>query len=63
MVIKLSSRVREENKSVNILFEAVHQKIWHCLEFEQISLIRVKSVSMVRIGGKLNRCMKLSQNF
>ena len=49
MFIKWSSRVRQENKSVNILFEVVHQKIWHCLEIEQISLIPLKSVSMVKI--------------
>ena len=63
MVVKWFSRVREENKSVSWLIGAVLQKIWQCLEFEQLSLIRLKSVSMVRIGWKLNRCVKLSQTF
>ena len=63
IVIKWSFRFREENKSVSWLIGGVLQKIWQCLQFEQLSLIRLKSVSMVRIGWKLNRCVKLSQTF
>ena len=59
IVIKWSFLVREENKSVSWLIGGVLQKIWQCLEFDPLSLIRLKCVSMVRIGGKLNRCVKL----
>ena len=63
IVIKWSFRVREVNKSVNCLIGAVLQKLWQCLKFEQLSLIRLKCFSMVSIGGKLKWCVKLSQTF
>ena len=49
MVVKRFFRIREVNKSVNCLIGAVLKKLWQCLEFEQLSLMRNKSVSMVKI--------------